>query len=189
MYSLVFPGRGRGHIVQLEAQTGLFRHSEAKSGCADTKAAGKGGAGRRYQGGEVVMQRKNRRALTYVIAFVVIIGGIALQSLLFSGGTLWSLLTSLHHPQGMEAAQEFKPPQARIDRPDFQNGIVFPRWGTDAYGTHDKNWYVGLQEIHDQTSAHWLQMTINLYQPSVTSTHVMATSSTPSAASIAAGIR
>lgn len=134
------------------------------------------------------IQRGRRNGLTYLIAVIVIMGGLGIQWLLLSGGNPWSFLTIFHHGDA-SAVQGIVVPRPHINRPGFQSGMVFPRWGANAYSANDKNWFIGLQEIQEQTSAHWLQMTVNLYQPSVTSTQVMATGATPSPASIAAGIR
>jgi hypothetical protein len=76
-----------------------------------------------------------------------------------------------------------------MQRPDFQTGIIFPQWGTNAYGTSDANWKIGLNEIQAQTGALWIELPINLYQSSVTSTRVTTGSITPAPEAVAAGIR
>jgi hypothetical protein len=74
-------------------------------------------------------------------------------------------------------------------RPSFQTGIIFPQWGTNAYDTTDKNWQVGLTDIQNQTSAQWIEIPINLFQSSVTSTHVTVSDITPTPNAVATGIR
>jgi hypothetical protein len=71
----------------------------------------------------------------------------------------------------------------------FQTGVIFPRWGAGAYGVQDRNWQVGLNEIRQQTAAQWVGLSINLYQPSLTSTRVQASETTPTPQAVAQGIR
>src|SRR5579864_3046032 len=50
--------------------------------------------------------------------------------------------------KGEETSTEIRPL-----RPQFQTGIVFPQWGTNAYSTTDPNWQIGLKDIQEQTGA------------------------------------
>lgn len=75
-----------------------------------------------------------------------------------------------------------------FQRPEFQAGIVFPRWGTDVYGATDTAWNQGLVDIKRQTGARWLEIVVTLYQDSLTSTTVHASDGTPTPDAVAAGI-
>lgn len=66
---------------------------------------------------------------------------------------------------------------------------MFPQWGATAYGAADPSWSTGLDKIRSQTGARWVEMTINLYQQSIDSLHILATPRlTPRASNVAAGI-
>jgi Glycosyl transferase family group 2 len=88
---------------------------------------------------------------------------------------------TLHHADGI--------PDARMRRPDFQTGMIFPQWGGTAYSPNDANWHTGLKEIQDQTAAQWIELPINFYQASMATTQVMATEMTPTPDAVASGIR
>jgi hypothetical protein len=79
--------------------------------------------------------------------------------------------------------------EVRMRRPTFQTGMIFPQWGTNAYDTTDANWQIGLNDIVTQTGAQWIELPVNFYQSSVTSTQVTTTSITPTPEAVAAGIR
>ncbi|HLZ61460.1 MAG TPA: hypothetical protein VKR06_31310 [Ktedonosporobacter sp.] len=131
-----------------------------------------------------------QNSLAYAVAGVVIVGGLLCQWLLLSGGDPWALLGVFHHNYQSQLVNSLVGNAAlNVRRPDFQTGIVFPRWGTTAYSENDTNWNVGLREIREQTQANWIQLTVNLFQPSATSTDVKASEATPSPEAIATGIR
>jgi hypothetical protein len=72
----------------------------------------------------------------------------------------------------------------------FQMGMVFPRWGSKAYGAEDSWWTDGLIDLYRQTGSQWVELTINFYQPSLTSTQILAKPSlAPTPQTMAAGIR
>jgi hypothetical protein len=71
----------------------------------------------------------------------------------------------------------------------LQTGVVFPRWGVSAYSASDPYWSAGLREIQQQTKASWIEVPVNLYQASLSSTQVIRGPQTPSPAAVAAGIR
>lgn len=73
-------------------------------------------------------------------------------------------------------------------RPEFQAGVVFPRWGTDVYGATDTDFNQGVSEVKRQTGARWLEIVVTVYQDYVTSTDVHAGSGTPTPDAVAAGI-
>lgn len=102
----------------------------------------------------------------------------------------WVLLTG-STPQAVASAvaQSLPSPTVQFARPDFQTGVVFPRWGNSAYGALDANYGIGLAEIKQQTAARWLEITIDLYQPANTSTQVGTSKVTPTIASLAEGVR
>lgn len=75
-----------------------------------------------------------------------------------------------------------------FQRPEFQAGMVFPRWGTNVYGATDTAWNQGVLDIKQQTGARWLEIVVTLYQDTLTSTSVHASDGTPTPDAVAAGI-
>ncbi|MGO8947668.1 MAG: glycoside hydrolase family 113 [Ktedonobacterales bacterium] len=116
-----------------------------------------------------------------LIALLVISGGVGMEWILLTGST----------PQSVIAA--FQPTSVPIPivyaRPLFETGMAFPRWGVDAYTSTDPNYLVGLNEIQNQTAARWIELTINLYQATTTSTTISTQSYTPTPSSLEEGIR
>jgi hypothetical protein len=125
--------------------------------------------------------------------------GILLQGLLLSGHIPFVHLSQFRTQAKPLPFQQFQTvvasrdenmtPVLRMQRPNFQTGIIFPQWGTHAYDSTDKNWQVGLNDIENQTSAQWIELPINLYQSSFTSTQVTVSAITPTPDAVAAGIR
>jgi hypothetical protein len=73
---------------------------------------------------------------------------------------------------------------------DFQQGMVFPHWGSNAYGANDVGWSNGLVDMFHQTKAQWVEITINLYQQSPTATDVQVKPEmAPTPTALAEGIR
>ena len=122
------------------------------------------------------------RKLMRVVTVILVISSVLIE---------WLFLTGTP-PSGEALAQAFLPaaPAAPVQyvRPDFQTGVIFPRWGTNAYTTSDTNYGIGLGEIQDQTGARWIELTLNLYQTAYNSTTVYASSHTPTPASLAKGV-
>jgi len=77
-------------------------------------------------------------------------------------------------------------PAIHYQRPNFEAGIIFPRWSSDGYGT---NWQQQLLTIQEQTGARWIEMTIFFSQATPSSTQVRTNVSTPTLQSLTAGIR
>lgn len=134
----------------------------------------------------------------YIISLVLMVLGTFSQALLISGHIPFFHLSALHPPstavitQQEEVPEQIRNPiiqEERMRRPAFQTGIIFPQWGTNAYDTTDSNWKIGLNDIQTQTGALWIELPINFYQSSVTSTQVTTTSITPTPQAVAAGIR
>ncbi len=142
---------------------------------------------------------KKRSNRVYFISFILMMLGSLLQVLLLSGhipfvhlSQLRSQATPLPYQQYqtvVASRDENITPVLRMQRPTFQTGIIFPQWGTNAYDTTDKNWQIGLNDIENQTSAQWIEIPVNLYQSSVTSTEVTVSDVTPTPDAVAAGIR
>ena len=118
---------------------------------------------------------------TLALAFVL---SACLQWLLFSGSSPFTSSRANFH-----AARDSSIVKLRMQRPEFQTGVVFPQWGRTAYGTKDAHWQVGLNDIQQQTGAQWIELVVNLYQPSLSSTQVMAMQKTPTPQAVAEGIR
>ncbi len=117
--------------------------------------------------------------------FVLVLAlGIYLQFVLLSGANPWSAVAAYITPP-RQVVEPIEP----IHRPTFQAGMVFPQWNTTAYSAKDKNWAAGLQGIQTQTGAKWIEMTVNFYQSSLTSTTVRTTQKTPTPEAFAEGIR
>ena len=133
---------------------------------------------------------------------IVRIGVASFVSLLALGASLQILAISKHNPiiqvssyqtnnTTMNYDNRDQDPNVaiRMKRPDFQTGVIFPQWGTNAYDSTDQNWQTGLKDISDQTAAQWIEIPINFFQLSVTSTQVMATEKTPTPEAVSNGIR
>jgi hypothetical protein len=73
-------------------------------------------------------------------------------------------------------------------RPDFQTGMIFPRWGQDSYTSRDPNYAIGLGEIQQQTGARWVELTILFSQTTRHSTTIYPDPLSATPASLAAGI-
>ena len=74
-------------------------------------------------------------------------------------------------------------------RPDFERGVAFPRWGPHVYGAADTSWAPGVQDMRAQTGAQWIEMTVNLYQQTDSSTTVFAeANNTPAPDDLASGV-
>ncbi|HEV7126128.1 MAG TPA: hypothetical protein VGN32_01655 [Ktedonobacterales bacterium] len=114
-------------------------------------------------------------------ALVAIFLGVACEWVLLTGSTPYAVASAV--------AQSRPAPVVHYARPDFQTGVVFARWGTNAYTSTDPNWAIGLSEIQQQTAARWIEVTVNFFQPASTSTQVEVSRITPGVASLAEGIR
>jgi hypothetical protein len=142
---------------------------------------------------------KQRSKRVYFISFILMMLGILLQGLLLSGHipfvhlsqfrTQAKALPYQQYQTVVASRDENMTPVLRMQRPTFQTGIIFPQWGTNAYDTTDKNWQIGLNDIENQTNAQWVEIPVNLYQSSVTSTQVTVSATTPTPDAVAAGIR
>ena len=139
---------------------------------------------------------KRRSYRVYFIALILMVLGVLFQGLLLSGHIPFVHRSSfLAHPapfqqyQTQVAARDQSATQVvRMHRPEFQTGMIFPQWGTNAYDSSDSNWQIGLHDIANQTGAQWIELPINLYQSSVYSTQVSISEITPTPGAVAAGI-
>jgi hypothetical protein len=102
----------------------------------------------------------------------------------------WILLTG-SSPQAVYKASIPPTPTPVIGSlpADFQTGVVFPQWGTTAYSATNQNFTYGLQEIHEQTGARWVQLTITLYQKDFVTPHLDPSEQTVTPESLAEGVR
>ncbi len=139
---------------------------------------------------------KRRSYRVYLLSLILMLSGIFFQALLIGGHIPFFHFSSLHprSPAALAYATRVAErdlnasPEVQLRRPTFQTGMIFPQWGTNAYDTTDTNWQVGLHDIEMQTGAQWIELPINFYQSSVTSTQVTTTSITPTPQAMAAGI-
>jgi hypothetical protein len=114
-------------------------------------------------------------------AFLALALGVSLEWILLTGSS----------PQAVYKASIPPTPTPAIGSlpVDFQTGVVFPQWGTTAYSATNQNFTYGLQEIHDQTGARWVELTITLYQKDFNTNHLDPSEQTVSPESLAEGIR
>jgi hypothetical protein len=129
------------------------------------------------------------------------IGLVFFISLLAFGATLQIFALSMYKPLlqvpsdqntmgvNYDNRDQYPSVAVRMKRPDFQTGVIFPQWGSNAYDTRDQNWHTGLKDISKQTAAQWIEIPINFYQLTVTSTQVTVTNQTPTPEAVANGIR
>src|SRR5712691_9122201 len=101
--------------------------------------------------------------------FLAMLIGIVLQIWLLGGHFPWiSASTQQALPSStVESAVRVRTRVVypiHLQRPDFQTGVIFPQWGTTAYGPEDANWQMGLDDIQEQTAARWISLTIDLTQ-------------------------
>ncbi len=148
------------------------------------------------------MEMRPRRYRVYAVTFVLMALGVLSQWFLLNGHIPFSRSARIHSRSGLEvpggmegqrgswASGRNEDPGAEIRprRPEFQTGVIFPQWGANAYSTADQNWQIGLKDIQQQTGAGWIELPINFYQSSITSTQVMTTTQTPTVEAVAAGI-
>ena len=144
---------------------------------------------------------KRRSYRVYALAVVLMVLGLVLQEILISGHLPFSQFVSIHVDahSGLSVQIGYQPEyggrdlhsstEVRMLRPNFQTGMIFPQWGSDAYSADDKNWQIGLKDIQEQTGAHWIELPINLFQASITSTQVFASQLTPTPDAVVAGIQ
>jgi len=126
----------------------------------------------------------------------VLMLGVILQGLLLNWSSPWASNTLFQQASNSYQSCALQGTMSDMidsnpgtQRGDFQTGVIFPRWGTTAYSTKDRNWQVGLHEIQQQTAAQWVGLPINLFQPSLISTQVQVNHSTPTPQTIVEGIR
>lgn len=134
-----------------------------------------------------------------VSAICIVLCGAFLQWILIGGATHWTLWQHQDLLEGGSAVNiadvlllRHEPKVRRIiqHHATFQMGMVFPRWGRDAYGAKDSWWTDGLIDLYRQTGSQWVELTINFYQPSLTSTQILAKPSLVSTPqTVADGIR
>ena len=128
---------------------------------------------------------------------LLLVGGIILCIYVLSQGVFWAentfVLARLNasknengclHNHSSLATDHSSP----LKRADFQSGIVYIQWGQDGYGRCNIQWQKGLDDVHTQTGARWLELPITFNQVSQTSTHITPLPTTPSAKSFQEGI-
>ncbi len=96
-----------------------------------------------------------------LLTLLAIALGLSVEWVLLTGSTPGTVIAAVQGPPTTAYVQ--------YSRPGFQTGVVFPQFGPDAYSASNRNYGIGLGEIRQQTAARWLQLIVNLYQPSLTS--------------------
>lgn len=79
------------------------------------------------------------------------------------------------------------PPDPTV-RQIFEQGVAYPKWGTQSYGAADAGWPVGVASLRDKTNARWIGMTVTLDQDGYSSTTVYAGADTVTADNLYAGV-
>ncbi len=79
------------------------------------------------------------------------------------------------------------PPTVVPHRPNFATGIIFPQWGTSAYGKQDTNWQKGLREIK-QLHTRWIAITLPLHMLGPQATQIQIRTDTPTSQAFQEGI-
>jgi len=139
---------------------------------------------------------KRRSKHVYFIALILMVLGVLLQGLLLTGHIPFVHRSLFHRHSALfeqyqtqvTARDQNATLVVRMHRPDFQTGMIFPQWGTNAYDSTDSNWQIGLHDIAYQTAAQWIELPINFYQSSIYSTQVSISAITPTPDAVAAGI-
>ena len=70
----------------------------------------------------------------------------------------------------------------------FEQGVAYPRWGTQSYGVNDSGWPAGVQSMRDQTNARWVEMIVSLDQSGYSATNVYPGSDTLSPDALYVGV-
>ena len=118
-------------------------------------------------------------------ACTIIIVGCVLQWVLVGGSNPLHLFSFGHQSISMKTEIH----KLVLHKAKFQLGMVFPRWGYEAYGPQDADWVKGLYDIYQQTHAQWIEITVNLYQAAPSSTMVVVKPTmAPSLTALSAGI-
>ena len=135
------------------------------------------------------MKSRSHRYRVYLLALILMAVGVLFQALLLTGH-----IPALADPSGFYTYQirggdQNSRPVVRKHRHNFETGMIFPQWGQTAYSKGDTNWSIGLSDIQKQTAAQWIEIPINLYQTSLTSTQVTTTAITPTVRALREGIR
>ncbi len=76
-----------------------------------------------------------------------------------------------------------------LRRPEFQRGIVYPRWYPSGYGPTDTVWQEDIRNIKVQTGTLWIEMPVLFFQGTSSSTEVQLSQSTPNVEAFASGVR
>ena len=99
---------------------------------------------------------------------------------------------SLSHTQSVVSAPSpvlsSTPSLPELLRPNLERGMIYPQWGSTAYGLDDTVWQQGIQAIKTQTASTWLEIPVLLQQATIYSTSVGPSSTAPSLDAFASGI-
>lgn len=134
-----------------------------------------------------------RRQLSILLVASLLVGSVAIEWLLFTGqppapAAVNSLLGGRNVVAAATLTPTYAPTPSVYARPAFQAGVAFPQWGVEAYSPANRNYGLGLQEIHYQTGARWVELPITLEQDDYRSTVVKTGNETPTPTSVMQGI-
>lgn len=130
-----------------------------------------------------VVRRRVRTWTAALLTLLAIAVGLSVEWVLLTGSSPGTVIAAVQGPPTPSPT-----PYVQYSRPNFQTGVVFPQFGPNAYSSSNANYGIGLGEIRAQTAARWLQLTIDLYQPTITSLEIGPTSYTLTPQSLADGI-
>ncbi len=105
---------------------------------------------------------------------------------------VWLVALSLllaHFFPGTSSAKVSTSAATPVVQREFQTGIIYPRWQTNAYGTSDTAWQKGIKTIKAQTDAGWIEMPVLFSQSDSASTIVQPSQSAPDVQAFTSGIR
>jgi hypothetical protein len=120
----------------------------------------------------------------HLATVVLIVSSVLMEWLFLTGAPISGRALA----DAFSGAHSKTPTRVVYTRPDFQAGMVFPRWGQDAYTPGDPNYKTGLDEIQQQTAARWIELSIFFTQPYDTSTTVSVDPFSATPDSLAVGI-
>ncbi len=146
------------------------------------------------------MNAFHKLRLLLVGGIIVVMGASLVYALLTMGN-----ISASHPVTNQLSTPELKPTATQKTNPteitehlvkpcsskqrEFQMGVVFPDWGTTAYGESDTKWLAELPRMQTRTAACWVEIPVLLHQESLTSTSVVQDDSTTSLSSFSYGIQ
>lgn len=108
----------------------------------------------------------------------------------YSMNTYTTIITSLGQVRADQLIQSdatSKKPATAF--PQYERGIIYPRWQTNGYGSTDTVWQLGIETVKTQTSSQWTEIPVLFSQSASVSTDVQPSQSAPTLQSFKEGIQ